>query len=152
MSKIREMIRQETIKSFEKDARQGSTESKAVTVRLPVEYVQMVDNLSERLGANRQSLLSDLIISAVEDAVIGYASVFGNPEEVHAEIYRQSGFIDKFPASDYYVFCARNNLDPDSVDSEASFVRVMNMDREERAIESAFYSQAQTIKNDKDGE
>lgn len=135
MSKIQDMIRLEAIKSLEKEARVESTTTKAVTVRLPTEYVQMIDNLAERLGVNRQSLLSDLITSASDDAVAGYASIFHDPESVVAEIYRQSGFIDKFTSADYKAFCDLNNLDPRDPSSEASFVNCSHLRRNEEDSE-----------------
>lgn len=92
MNSIYEIIQNETMNVLTKDAIQEGPDSKSFSVRLPVHYVNLLDALAEQTNRSRASLISVLLMSATDEALQGYASVFQDPVDVVRTMQEKAGF------------------------------------------------------------
>ncbi|WP_413166351.1 hypothetical protein [Aeromonas salmonicida] len=92
MSKIYEMVRNETRNALENEGYDDSPLLKPVTVRIPEAYLKLADRIAANSNGTRQGLLCAILISGIDEALEGYSSVFENPKAVADELLLESGF------------------------------------------------------------
>lgn len=73
-------------------------EMKAMTIRVPACFIELLDELAEATDQSRQSLAGYLLTSAIDEALQGYSDVFENPAEVAAEMRKKAGFPSDNPS------------------------------------------------------
>ena len=87
MNKIQEMFRKEAELQIEmENSHLVEVEYKPFTVRIASNTLSALDNLAKSLGKTRNEVADDLITMGLEDAVRGYASAFGDPEQTYEYI------------------------------------------------------------------
>lgn len=92
MNSIYEIIQNETMSALTQDSVNEGPDTKSFSVRLPVHYVNLLDMLAEETKRSRASLLSFILISATDEALQGYASVFEDPVAVVRTMQEKAGF------------------------------------------------------------
>lgn len=92
MNSIYEIIQNETMSALSQDAFNEGPDTKSFSVRLPVHYVNLLDMLAEETKRSRSSLLSVMLMSATDEALQGYASVFQDPIDVVRTMQEKAGF------------------------------------------------------------
>lgn len=92
MNSIYEIIQNETMSALSQDSFNEGPDTKSFSVRLPVHYVNLLDMLAEETKRSRSSLLSVMLMSATDEALQGYASVFQDPVDVVRIMQEKAGF------------------------------------------------------------
>jgi predicted DNA-binding protein len=67
-------------------------EVKAMTVRVPPCFVNLLDELAEHTNQTRQALAAYLMTSAIDEALRGYADAFSDPSDVYKTMRERAGF------------------------------------------------------------
>ena len=78
-----------TVEAVEADE---APEMKAMTVRVPACFIELLDELADHTNQSRQSLAGYLLTSAINEALDGYAYAFENPDDVVATMRLKAGF------------------------------------------------------------
>jgi hypothetical protein len=71
---------------------QDAPELKALTIRVPVYFSSLLDELAEQTNQSRQSLAGYLLTSAITQALDGYSDAFSDPADVKKTMLREAGF------------------------------------------------------------
>jgi hypothetical protein len=92
MSKLKDLIRNETRRAFEHEALSTGSEKRQISIRPDVVTVAKIDTLADILDMSRQGLLDDIMNHGIDDAIDAYCEAHGPDHQ--ESIYK--GFVEAF--------------------------------------------------------
>ena len=91
MESIYSMVKAATQRSLVDDMDVIPYPTKAFSVRVSEPHIALLDQIAEDINVSRNSLLADIIVAGVEEALSAYTSVFQNPKELANEMRAKAG-------------------------------------------------------------